>query len=369
VRTALERLFMAATLVAVFCGVDALLLAKDKPVEDFLALSDAERRALIQVALAERAVAMRNVQVNVVSISYNVAYKNGSLGASIKENGRFEADFSMLGGDYRAVIAWFVPEDKDRPSMRCETAMYRGEGVSRSLAEHGKLKGVYGAIDTKADAFLDNIGFLRWFDGTFRDPSFFVFQQLAALCDDLEFDATASTDNAVNAVLVFPDAKFDLVNRWEMLLSPSRGFLPVRLRQQVFRGKSVSKEAVLVEDAVEEVVDSRLIEGVWFPWQTKTIVTGPLAEKVGFTTIRESTVGKIEVGRLQAADLAVEFPNGTEVHDRIRGEWFQVGAPSPGTHPPASSRNTWLIIGLNVTAVGLILFIFALFRRRKLKAS
>jgi hypothetical protein len=370
--SAMKKAFLSAmaALLLVMCMVP-LSTAADKSVDEFLAAPVAGRRALIKFSLDERQAAVNNLRVASITRNYNVEVMNGTEGPPIpgKDNGRFIGELLLLNGDFRSSIQWYMPDDKDRPTMNVKTTMNRSQGIARSIAEHGKLKGVYGAIDTKEDTFLQNVRFFYWFGAAFEDSSEFIYSQLVKHVDKLEVDDAAATADAIKVILELPGSAGLFLDRREVLLSPARGFLPVRIQREHLRRKSTTSEWFQDYRLVEEVTESRPVDGIWFPWRTRIIATTSRSRSDGVGTVHETSVSNLEIGRLKSADLAVEFPNGTEVHDRIRGEWFQVGAPPPGTTPSAPPRNTGLLIGVNVTVVGLIVLVFALLRRPRPKTS
>ena len=345
----------------------------------FLSLPSDDQVALFSALLEERDQVLKNLIVQSVTRNYNVTYKDGKTGEPIpgKDNGRYETEIRFLDGDYWARIDWYLPDDSDNvPTMHVETTIDVSEGRSRSKAKHGHLSGVYGAIDTKEDMLIKANRFHYWFDGDYDEPDAFIFKFLRRHLSQIQFSdhTTITGDPDLLSRCVFGlietfDKKKKINSTYEFVFDPQRGFLPVMIHGKLVYGPSSPNAGVIRYEYNEVIHEAKEIDGVWFPWKTEIIAANQRSIQDGYATVNASEAKIISIDQLNSDDLTVEFEPGTEVNDRIKGEWIHVGDEAGFTNASAEKSggfsNKWWILVVNLIVAGVFLIVFGLVKRRK----
>jgi len=142
-------------------------------------------------------------------------------------------------------------------------------------------------------------------------------------------------------------------------LAVERGFCPSRITELSGDHEKQEKSWVKI---VTEVKEWRQVDDIWFP---KKFVREAWCDQYapGERGVSEVDLLDIEIGKVQLADLAVPFDEGTRVVDAIRGVQFTIGPDGERlsertlgktlstdvVEAPKSWR--WLTVGINVLVV------------------
>ncbi|MCP4675115.1 MAG: hypothetical protein GY854_06340 [Deltaproteobacteria bacterium] len=359
--------------------------------KDFDALRDTSKIELLMLKLEQREEAVRNVKARFVTLMYNVELSEGKTGARLSDNhklgsdNRYDCELARRDGNYRMSIAWFVPEQPDRPTLKAITSMDVKSGVSRSIATRPESPQVYGAIDTIPDSMIEAGRFFYWFADSFHKeveeyPILYLLKKR-----DLVRYGGLSEQGLVRISITESEPRNDFHDTREVLLDPEKGYLPVRIhRRWEFRDKPDNGVSSF-SDQTTQVAETKELNGVWFPTHIVKTVFGRWSSSEGFASVYDTSVEEITLGDVTPADLEVHFPEDAKVHDKIRGQWHVVrdgtlqGAEPLGLEPQEielageiAPSTDWLrTVGYVVVGTGLLLLFMSVVRgyRRKKRGS
>jgi hypothetical protein len=348
-------ILVAATFV---CAVTAEPLPAQMTAQEFSVLPEPDQRSILVASLQQWQQATRNMQAKFETRVYNVEYQDGVTGDFKEDVSRYVCELRRKEGRHWASIAWFLPgDDPGAPLAQVVTSMDTEAGVARSIAEHRQMKGVYGAINTKEDNMIGTGRLHYWFDARFGKAREFPIMFLLEHQNSIRFEGTSDDGQSVVISLLYESTSGtpfqDLRTVW---LDPQRGFMPVRMHRRWEYDVSPRPAFYQIWDV--EVTKMRQIDEIWFPVHFTETATSSGSIKDGYAGVYETTVDLIHLGKMTDADLSVEFPEGVQVHDRIKGVRFVAdaltqSAPLTGVDAgvPHNVRS-WLILGnLGVLAV------------------
>ena len=356
---------MSATATSAFAQMTA---------REFEALSVEDKRTVLVGTLQKRAEAVRNVQAFCVTRSHNVAYRDGVVGSPLADRdfGRHECELRRDGGRYWATVKWFLPDATDRPTLQVETARDPESGTIRSVARHGQLTGVYGAINTREEEMLQCVRFLYWLDGTFDDEDEFPLKFIVKHQDAIVFDGLTDDGSEVRLSLAVKNARGTKTDTRAMRIAPQKGFMPTWIHRRRERQPAPHVEPSYFETDMT-VEEMREIDDVWFPVRIKTIAICKQSVRAGEAGVYETEASDIDLGKVTAADMEVVFPDDMKVHDLTTGKWTVGGteiAVGSGRLPKASEEHrsegmgVVSLIGIVVACAGVVLFAMSRLRNR-----
>jgi hypothetical protein len=340
---------------------------------EFDALPIEDKRTVLVSALEKRDEAVRNVRASSVTHTYNVTLREGVVGGPIegRDFGRHECELRRDDGTYWATVKWFQADDTDTPTLQVEASRDPESGTTRSIARHGMVSGVYGAISPREDKMLQCARFLYWFSLTFDDEYDFPIKFMLKHKDAIVFDGLTEDGTQVKLSLVVKSARGTKTYARAMLVDPQKGFMPTWIHRRKER-RAAPHVDVTFSEADLTVEEMKEIDGVWFPARVRTVVTSTPSVKRGEATVYETEATDIELGSVKPADMEIVFPDNMKVRDFNTGKWTLAGAeidPNAPTKPAepiaplepieqatARPRIVWLI-GIVVACAGVILFV------------
>lgn len=337
--------------------------------KEFDALPDTDKRVVLVSSLEERERSVRNLQAQSTTHLYNVRYRNGKTGPLVKDLGRYVCELRRKDGNHWASIDWFLPEDPDHPNVKVITSMDAKSGVSKSVAQHVKMDGVYGAIATEEDIMIKSGHFHYWFDALFDMAEEFPISFLLKHQEAVKFEGLSGDSQEIKITLhvEVPERQFqDTRTVW---IAPQRGFMPVRMHRRWEYKATAPGRTPLYTETDSEVKKMEQVDGVWFPTHFTDTSIGRLSVAEGYASVFETTVGRIKLGAITDDDLKVNFGDKVQVQDRIKGVWFTAdkatqSAPSFKAGATGEARK-WLIT-VNLFAI-LAFTAFAALRKRRRK--
>lgn len=354
-------------LVMIVLGVTPGASLAQITAQEFNALPDADKRTVLVSSLEERERSVRNLRATSVTRIGSVAYRDGTPRSAFEEFGRYDCELRRGKGGHWAKVNWFLTEQPDRPVQQVITSLNINSGIARSIAKQDRINGVHGAISTKEDSLIKAGRFFYWFGGTFDSPREFLLSFLLQHQQQLKFEGIEENGQEIRVSLEVETNRGtphkDTRTIW---IDPRRGFMPVRMH---WYWKFDTPPPILDQNMVTEVKKMEQVNGVWIPTHFTETCTCEKSIVEGYATVYETTVSNISLGTVTEEDLYVSFPNGTEVHDRLKGVRFRAGestqtAPEPGSAAISQSR-TWLVTVNLVTIVLLsAAILFSKYRKR-----
>ncbi len=341
--------------------------------QEFDALPTADKRTVLVSALQKRDEAVRNVRAMSVTHTYVVTFRDGVAGSPVERGdiGRHECELRRDGGTYWANVKWFRADDTDTPTLQAKLSRDPEAGTTRSIARHGMVDGVYGAISPREDKMLQCAQFLYWFNMTFDYEYDFPLKFMLNHKDAIVFDGLTDDGMQVKLSLFVKSTCGTKTYTRAMHVDPQRGFMPTWIHRRRERQAAPHLETTFAESnlTVEEMKE---IAGVWFPIRIRDVATSTPSVEQGQATVLETVASNIELGSVKPGDMEIVFPDDMKVRNLITGKWTLAGAeidPNAPTKPVAPiaplepieqstgrSPILWLI-GIVVACVGVILFV------------
>ena len=304
-------------------------LTQPMTAKEFMSLGDEDKRTVLISALEQRERGLENIEAHSTTSVYNVEYSNGKTGEAVEQPSRHVCKHRFKDGAYWAMIDLFRPEDKKRPTMHVETMMDNKLGESRSIAEQGKLSGVYGAIDIKADTTIRNGRFAGWIGHGFDDGDHLPLQYLINHQDAIRFEGLGQDGRTIKISLEVREdipGKPIVTESRTLWINPEKGFLPVRMNGRWKSSFRLPGRKPLFGEMDTEIIELKQVGGVWFPWHFIEVSHAYQSGKENKqATVRETKVDKVELGRVTNEDLEVNFAPGIEVFDKIRNSRYVIG--------------------------------------------
>jgi hypothetical protein len=347
-------------------------LSAQMTAEEFESLPESDRRTVLVSSLQEWQRAVLNLQAKSMTHIYNVEYRDGVTENVVQDIGRYTCELRRLDGNHWAKVAWFLPgDDPNHPLAQIVTTMDTKAGVSRSFGEHRQMKGVYGAIATEEDHMIRNGRLHYWFEASFEKSREFPIVFLLEHQDEIEFEGLSDDRQQIKVSLRYKSSSgTPFQDSRTVWIDPLRGFLPVRMHRRWEYDTRPQPPLDQVWDL--DVKSTRQVDGAWLPDHIVEVSASTASIADGYVSIFETSVEEIKLGVMDQSDLRIEFPDGVEVHDRIRGVWFKAGprvqsAPPDlaKPHVPEKSRR-WLIL-VNIGFLAVVAILWSLVGRRKLQ--
>jgi hypothetical protein len=368
---------IAALLVTVALNPSAFA---QMTAQEFDALPIEDKRTVLVSALQKRDEAVRNVRATSVTHTYVVTFRDGVVGSPVERGdiGRHECELRRDGGTYWADVKWFRADDTDTPTLQAKLSRDPEAGTTRSIARHGMVTGVYGAISPREDKMLQCAQFLYWFNMTFDYEYDFPIKFMLNHKNAIVFDGLTEDGTQVKLSLVVKAPRGTKKYTRAMHVDPQRGFMPTWIHRRRERRAAPHLDVTFAESdlTVEEMKE---IDGVWFPVRIRDVATSTPSVEQGQATVLETVASNIELGSVKPADMEIVFPDDMKVHDLITGKWTLAGAeidPNAPTKPAeptaplepieqstARPRIVWLI-GIVVACAGLVLLVVSMRYRR-----
>jgi hypothetical protein len=359
-------------------GLVSPLRAEDKPVgiedkkaafsmtiEEFGKLSAADQKAVLAGAFEHRLRHARNIHYEAKLRGGNYEYKDGQIGKRVANLNGSNIRHWRLGDVYR------VDTDRGGPDVtKAEQMVSSGfdpaKGEGRGTVRSPSSPRVFARIDSQVDTIVETNRYEYWLDGTHTKFAEYLIRYLADHKGSYTIELPAG-ENLVRLSVPWQVRGSDKpLGTREFVLDPTKGFLAVsgKARWETAGGKNWRTEVFTVEE-------SQLVGDVWMPTKLKELIGGAsLGAKV--VNVWETTVTKIEAGKVTAKDVEIPFPKGAEVVDAIKGIAYVVGdngEPTkveqlvrgeavtelpPDPTPPSSSseRWRWLILTSTIVIVG-----------------
>ncbi len=357
----LRNLVSLAALLAALGQCCTALAGTQVTAKDVLALPMADRRSVVIDGVQERARELDNVRATIHVERFNAQIVDGDVGEVTERLDRSDQTIRRIGDSYR-FNRTYRQGGSDEVLYESNSGYNAGTGITRMWGSHSQLPYPNARVTYTKDPVVRENWYGYFLGGNIDDvrPSF-----LRYLIDNgkiLEVTA-ASGDPTKLVVTVSKTHKDNAQDTRSYWLSPQDGYFISKVQRRWERKGDDGSLAFDYRDWT--VLETQSIDGVVLPSKIRVIARSQfLPADVG--TVYEIEATDLSLGDVTESDLAVDFPNGTEVNDMIEQKIYFVGRESESrtytegeTIPadeirPEARRYSWLLVG-NIALVGVVI--------------
>ncbi len=283
--------------------------------QEFDRLPDVEKNTLLHAAVENWLKRTRNVEY--VAETQKLTFATIPPGFSVEGDttklSRFWHRVRILGDSHWIHQRVWVEGSREDEPVSDSVILFDSQGGSgKSLATHSAMNGKYGRITTVHLPECEHNEYGTNYDMGCTCSSNVPLLHLLENQADWRF-LSSTTDSLVHVQL--PDRHCEMKSKStglrDMWFDPGKDFLLVREKRQVHAIPDGDRWKVYWEVRYQ-VTDSVQCDGLWFPARSVRIRIFD-----GDSSARVVRLEKISMGQISPAQLALEFPNGTEVMDEI----------------------------------------------------
>ncbi len=308
---------------ALLAGEDPAVDIETVSIDEFRSMDFEHQTATLRAAFERRLEHGRNISYESTMRLRNHERDGESIGEVVWEGFRYDHRHWKLGDSYRMDTDQYGPTFPKDPLQFVQSGFDSGEGVGRMRVQGNGSEKIYGRIDTRHDRIIVDNRYSYWLDGEDVTAADFLIPYLVKHSDKYTIGFAKEEPLIELTVPWMPfhsrDKALGVRHFW---LDPTKGFLPVKGEARWDDGpESWRTERFTVEA-------SRLVGDVWMPTNLKEFIgssSSMVGGRAGVINVWETTILKIEHGKVTAKDLIVDFPAGTEVVDAIEGVTYILG--------------------------------------------
>jgi len=351
------------------------------PYEQFSNLSLVEQKSVLVKAFNERIVHASNLYYRNAIEHEMRKNDNGREGKLAGNPSRRVFSHWQLGKDYKIRREAYL-RDPNAPPQVSFSYWNAREGVVKGTFQSEDMPGrIFGRVDTQYDSVLGLNNCFTFFlaggGSEEKEPHLYLFPHLIEN-ESRWVIVSLSEEGKIQLSFEFEPKDVFVgggdTGKRTLVLDPDKNFMPVR---------GVMRRTATLEDGElfwrEEsfyVEESQLVAHVWMPTKLKYVSQQSRPVALTDFNIRRSNISEISHGNVTKADVTLQFSEGTEVVDVLKGISYKTdarGNPIQSTieplygldpsqvkmpEPPKSKINLMLMtVGILMIIIGLYLAI------------